>query len=309
MRKNKLIVLYSLLLLFLLNASCFAIVDMKDELDEFIEDRYLYDYPKDFFLTGGEPVRFNSAVHLKIGVIVRNQSKLLINEIIAEIFSTAPFDRYRSFFVFLREDDIQRAKRNRSFYVPAYDSYGRSLPGGFNIAQSSVRAGLIVLDASNYEFKKTGTLGFSRNNTATAQKLTILHEFGHAIAGLGDEYSINRGVRDIEKQKAYSAIGVSYEYLHSKIWTKEYPNLDYRSHKILKWRNLIKQGFIEDKRIKRIELNNGYDEGRFFIPCERCIMNRLVDSKIEFCPVCQLQIIESISYLTGAIPPWYKEDE
>ncbi len=276
-----------------------------DEEACFFEDKYMVEYPRDFFRTGGKKVHYNSALHLKIGVVVKNQSGMLINEIIDEIFSRSPFDRYRDFFIFLRESDIRRAKRRRNYFVSAYDSYGRSIPGGFNIAEGAVRAGLVVLDANSYEFSKTGTLGYSRNKLATAQKITILHEFGHALAGLGDEYSINDDKNSGGKREALASIGISYDYIRSKVWEREYPNIDYRSHKILKWEPLIIQGFLPRERIKRVEIMGGADSGRFLIPSHKCIMNRIGGNDIGFCPVCQLQIIDAICSMTGVVPPWY----
>jgi len=84
----------------------------------------------------------------------------------------------------------------------------------------------------------------------------------------------------------------------------EKANLDYRSHATLKWQPLIEQGFIPSRRIKRIQQENNADVGRFLIPTESCCMNNTLSDTIEYCPVCQLQIIDSICRLSGATPPW-----
>ena len=283
--------------------------DAREEDLVYFEDKYLKTYPKDFFSTGGEKVTYNPNIHLKIGIIVRNNSSLPIKEVIEKIFSVAPFDRYRDFFVFVRQEDIERGKRNKDFFIRAYNSYGREIPGGFDIGQSSIQAGLIVLNVENYEFSKTGTKGYAKDKTATAQKMTILHELGHALADLGDEYSIKENEKYVEKRRSYQSIGLSYDHMHYKVWNSEYPNIDYRSHSILKWEPLIEQGFINDRRIKRIQIKDGEDVGRFLIPTDRCIMNRILNDAMEFCPVCQLQIIDRICQLSGAIPPWYRSDE
>ena len=99
-------------------------------------------------------------------------------------------------------------------------------------------------------------------------------------------------------------MGINYLYREHKIWHSEKANLDYRSHDILKWQPLIEQGFIPDKRIPRIQRENGVDTGRFLIPTENCCMNNRIQDTIGYCPVCQLQIIAAISRLSGVRPAW-----
>lgn len=284
----------------------FCADELRDEM--YFDDRYTYTYPKDFFRTGGKRVWFNQNLHLKIGILVNNRSGMSMAEVIAEIFTVAPLDRYRDFFVFVNKDDVDRGRRNRNFFIRAYNGYGREIPGGFDIGESSIRAGLIVLHVESYEFTKTGTKGYAKNQTATAQKMTILHELGHAFAELGDEYSIKENEYDLEKREAYNTVGLSFDYLHRKVWDSEYPNIDYRGREILKWQPLVDQGFIPDRRFPRIQLQNGVDHGRFVTPTGTCLMNRILHDKMEFCPVCQLQIIDRISELSGVMPPWYSDD-
>jgi hypothetical protein len=299
--------------IFLFASAVFCtVVFCADDLAQkmYFDDRYTYTYAKDFFRTGGERVRFNQNLHLKIGILINNRSGMSMAEVIAEIFTVAPLDRYRDFFVFVNKDDVDRGRRNRSFFIRAYNGYGREIPGGFDIGESSIRAGLIVLNVENYEFTKTGTKGYAKNQTATAQKMTILHELGHAFAELGDEYSIKQNEYDLEKRAAYKTVGLSYDYLQSKVWNSEYPNLDYRSRAILKWQPLIEQGFIPQGRFPRIQLHDGgIDHGRFLTPTDTCLMNRILHDKMEFCPVCQLQIIDRISELSGVTPPWYADEK
>jgi hypothetical protein len=279
------------------------------DIAAYYDPRYEYVYSKDFFRPGGERVRFNQNLHLKIGIVIKNRSPMSIPDIIAEIFSVAPFDRYRDFFVFVNQYDVDRGIRNRDFFIRAYNGYGREIPGGLDIGESSIRAGLIVLNVEHFEFAKTGTKGYSKNQTATAQKMTILHELGHAFANLGDEYSIKENEHDLERREALRSVGVSYDHMHYKVWNTEYPNIDYRSHEALKWQPLVEQGFISARRYPRVQIKDGQDEGRFLIPTDKCIMNRILHDKMEFCPVCQLQIIDRICQLTGAIPPWFRDPE
>ena len=280
----------------------------EQDLSDFhpFEERYLIDYPEDFFDKKGNQVPFNQKLHLKIGVVIKNKSRMSITQILNVIFSVSPIDRYRHFFVFIDHDVLEKIKRRNDFFVEAYNSYGRKIPGGFDIENSSVRAGLIVLKVDDYEFTRTGTLGYARNKLAVAQKMTILHELGHVLASLGDEYSMSE-LNDEQKKinGVLEAIGVPYYHDKYKVWTTERANLDYRRHKVLKWQPLIDQGFIAPERIKRVQVENGVDVGRFLIPTQRCIMNRIVEDHMEFCPVCQLEIIDSISRLSGVILPWH----
>jgi hypothetical protein len=289
-------------------STCNCVLHSEENAALFFDDKYNHTYPKDFFETGGERVKFNPSLHLKIGIVIRNSSSMYIDEVIQEIFSVAPFDRYRDFFVFVEQKDVDRGIRNRDHFIRAYNSYGKQIPGGFDIGETSIQAGLIVLNVESYDFTKTGTKGYARGQTATAQKLTILHELGHALANLGDEYSVKENEYDIEKREAYKTIGISYDTMYHKVWNTEYPNIDYRSHSFLKWEPLIKQGFIAPVRIPRIQIQNGIDSGRFLIPSEACVMNRVLHDKMQFCPVCQLQIIDRVSHLSGIIPPWYQDE-
>lgn len=276
-----------------------------EDIEYFFEPRYTYEYPEDFFEPGGPIVKFNPKLHLKIGIVVRNKSQMSMREIINVIFRVPPFDRYRYFFVFVSEDDVDKGMRQSDFYLRAYDSYGRVIPGGFDIGTSSVRAGLIVLNIDDYEFTKTGTKGYSYNNVAVAQKETVLHELGHALANLGEEYSIRE--KDDERyamKDVLNQLGVSYEHGKHQVWNTERANIEYRSRKVLKWQPLIEQGFLTSERIPRVQIENGADVGRFLIPSGECVMNRIVDIDTQYCPVCQLQIIESICRLSGATPPW-----
>ena len=269
------------------------------------DSRYERNYDKGFFLLGGERVRFNKNLHLKIGVVIRNKSRMDIKDIIAVIFSSAPFDRYREFFVFVLQEDIDKAKRSRNYFIKAYDSSARAVPGGYDVSSSSVRAGLVVLKVDDPTFSNTQTLGYAQNKLAVAQKITILHELGHVLADLADEYSVNLDSSSREAKDALlKSVGMPVDYHKNLVWNTEHANLDYRTRKFLKWQPLIDSGIISDKRENRVQIDENKDVGRFVIPTERCIMNRIVGEHMSFCPVCQLQIIDAICRLSGVNPPW-----
>jgi len=210
--------------------------------EPFFEERYAYDYPDDFFKYGGQKITYNPRLHLKIGIVVRNHSRMHITEIIRHIFSVAPLERYRHFFVFLDYRDIRRITRLKNSYIDAYNAYGSKVPGGYDIGSSSVRAGLKVLRVDDYEFTKTGTLGYARGKVGVAQKMTILHELGHLLAHLGDEYSRpEESAEQKELDFILESLGVGLKYRKFKVWRTEHANIDYRSHKVLKWHPLIEQ--------------------------------------------------------------------
>lgn len=278
------------------------------DIKPFYDPRYEFDYNKSFFKKGGERVRFNRNLHLKIGIIVKNKSSMRMGEVISVVFSVAPFDRYRDFFVFVEHRDVERAKRNRDYYIRAYNSYGNVIPGGYDVSTSSVRAGLVVLEVNDPTFDNTGTLGYSKDKLAVAQKITILHELGHALAGLADEYSIDLDSQSRKKREAVQkSAGIPVDYHKYKVWHTDQPNIEYRHRKFLKWQPLIDKGIIPDEKIKRVQIEDGQDRGRFLIPTKKCIMNRIIGEDMEFCPVCQLQIIDSICAHTGVIPPWMED--
>jgi len=136
----------------------------------FIEPRYQVTYSKSFFKLGGSIVKYRQNRHLKIGIIIRNRTDFSIKHIIETIFSVAPFDRYRDFFVFANADEATREIRQRNQFISTYDSYGRRIGGGFDWSAMRVRAGLVVLDVNDYEWKRSGSLGYAFKQTAITQK-------------------------------------------------------------------------------------------------------------------------------------------
>jgi hypothetical protein len=272
--------------------------------ETYIEPRYQLQYQKDFFKTGGAQIKFNPDEYLRIGVLIENKTNWSLNEILNIFFSVAPFDRYRNFFEFTMTQNIDQALALKNEFLTAYDGWGNRLAGGFDISSTRIQASLIILKVGDVEFFKTGTRGYSRGKTAVAQPYTILHELGHVLARLGDEYSVQEGEEYTEFETLAKSMG---EQFHSRLsgWrTQTKPNLDLRTRKVLKWQPLIDQGFIPTERIERKEFQYGGKEvGRFVIPTAHCVMNN-PERDNEFCPVCQLQIIEMICQFTGAPIPW-----
>lgn len=270
----------------------------------FIEPRYQVKYPAHFFELGGKKVKYDRNKHLKMGIVIRNRTDLSVPYIIQTIFQTAPFDRYRDFFVFANADEAMRQTRQNNHFITTYDSYAHRIAGGFDWTAMRVRAGLVVLDVNDYEWKRSGTLGYSFEQTAVTQKSTILHELGHALADLGDEYSVGEQENEEVMNELLRSLGKEYAYRMGRGWTRIRDNLEYRTRNPLKWFPLVEQGFLPDGHFNRVKISDGHDVGLFVAPSPVCTMNNPAKSAGKFCPVCQLQIIAKIAQYTGCETPW-----
>lgn len=250
------------------------------------DGRYSFKYPGDFFSPGGQETGFTPGAHRKIGILIQNRTALPLSKIASLIFHTPPFDRYGQFFYFRLEEEFQEDLAGKNILsTRAYDYSGRPIAGGLPISAGQGAFNLIFLRFGPREVIRcscTGaTIHTSQGNFAYVGEDSILHEIGHALAGLADEYS-HPGASD------FDAV-----------------NLEDRQARKLKWSSLIEQGFLPDRIIPRTEIIEGVDRGNFLIPSNNCYMNNHNQPKDNrYCPVCQLAIISRISQLSGAAPPW-----
>lgn len=250
------------------------------------DGRYSFKYPGDFFSTGGAEVEFDASAHDKIGVLVTNRTARSLSEITRMIFNASPFDRYKQFFYFRIEDEFREDRANNNiFSTRAYDYSGRPINGGLPISEGKGSFSLIFLKFGIQEVIKCScngaTIHTNQGNFSFVGKDSILHEIGHAFAELADEYSHPRASN-------FAAV-----------------NLEERHANNLKWDGLIENGFLPDRRIKRVEAVEGVDSGRFMIPSNNCYMNNHRNPEDNrYCPVCQLAIIDRISQLSGVTSPW-----
>ena len=248
--------------------------------------RYSFKYPGDFFGQGGAVVEFDASVHDKIGVLVTNRTTRSLSEITRMIFNASPFDRYRQFFYFRIEDEFREDRANNNiFSTRAYDYSGRPINGGLPISEGKGSFSLIFLKFGMKEVIQCScngaTIHTNQGNFSFVGEDSILHEIGHAFAELADEYSHPRASN-------FAAV-----------------NLEDRRANNLKWDGLIENGFLPDRRIKRVEAVEGVDSGRFMIPSNNCYMNNHRNPEDNrYCPVCQLAIIDRISQLSGVTSPW-----
>ncbi|MEK6765696.1 MAG: hypothetical protein AABY49_05645 [Planctomycetota bacterium] len=110
------------------------------------DGRYAFNYPRDFFSSGGKEVEFNTSVRNKIGVLVTNRTTRMLSEITRMIFSAPPFDRYKQVFYFRIEDEFREdMANNNTISTRAYDYNGRPINSGLSISEGQGSFNLFFL--------------------------------------------------------------------------------------------------------------------------------------------------------------------
>jgi len=188
-----------------------------------------------------------------------------LTDTIAPLFRTAPLDRYRDFFYLRLESEFARELATETLLPHAYDVDGHPIDGGIPANELDGTVHLRFRDSKEFA---PGVLGFTEGREAFVTRVSLLHEFGHAFAELGDEY---------DHEKASDAGGA---------------NLDDPGQPP-KWEPLIRQGHLASPVPRRARV----------IPSSRCYMNNSPDDD-RWCPVCQLEILARICERTGAPAPW-----
>ena len=249
------------------------------------ESKYSLNYPADYFRNRGNVINFNPSAHKRIGVLVRNRTNLPLPKITDKIFGTSPFDRYRQFFYFRIEDELREDIANDNLNATrAYDFTGKLISGGKPVDEGHKAFNMVFLNFGPREVIQCSCKGVTfqtnQGNFAYVGEDSILHEIGHAFAGLADEYSHPAA-------SSFTAV-----------------NIEDRQAQPIKWNGLIKQGLLPSERIERKEITNGIDNGKFLIPSNNCYMNNHTGPKDNrYCAVCQIAIIERISRLSGVPIP------
>ena len=230
-----------------------AVEVLRRRIDLRGDTRYARSYERSFFEPGGVPVPYDPSLR-KIGFTVETGPGVTIQEVARAIFAEAPFDRYRAWFRLRRADEFPSRM--------AYDSYGE--PAGetpFDALDGTVY--IVFKDPNSFQ---GGVLGVTKGCVATVTSASLLHEVGHAFAGLGDEYA------DGSAQVA--------------------PNL--APDLPPPWQRLTDAGHLGAPPRR---------DDRFRMPTENChLSNRATDTR--YCPVCQLEIHARFAELTGAPAPW-----
>ena len=215
--------------------------------------RYRRPYDRGFFEPGAPAIPFD-ATKPRIGITLEPGADVPPREIALILFGAAPLDRYRGWFYFRKADDFPA--------LTAYDGNGNPMePVPYGDLEGTVF--LHFKDPSSFD---QGVLGYTTGCHAFVQGASLLHEFGHAFARLGDEYE--GGSRD------------------------DAANL-FRSQAV-PWLPLVSASILPAPP-KR--------DADFFIPSDSCHLNNN-PAATRFCAVCQLEIHARMAELTGAPLPW-----
>lgn len=137
--------------------------------------RYARLYDSRFFEDGQPAIPWDPGAP-RIGITVELGDGVSLADVAGAVFSAAPFDRYRAWFLLRRSDEFPRPA--------AYDSYG--VPAG-DVPYGDLD-GTVYLHFRDAASFKPGVLGFAEGGRAYVQPVSLLHEMGHAFARLADEY-------------------------------------------------------------------------------------------------------------------------
>jgi hypothetical protein len=217
------------------------------------DSRYRPAYAKSFF-EPGQPAVPRPPGARRIGITVETGPGVALVEVAARLFGAAPLDRYRDWF---------RLRRAEDFPVPrAYDSYGA--PAG-DVPHDDLDGTVFIRYRDPRSFEP-GVLGFSKGCEAYVSDISMLHEFGHAFARLGDEYP-EGSISDAANLAPQAPPA---------------------------WEPLVRAALLPAP-LRR--------DASFLIPSADCHMaNR--PSPARFCPVCQLEVHARMWELSGAPLPW-----
>jgi hypothetical protein len=209
-------------------------------------------YPLGFFAPGGAVVPFDASRGRRVGLTVE-LGGIKMADVAQAIFGEPPFDRYREWFYLRDEKDFPS--------TDAYDFLGRPLR---DVARGELEGTVYLRFRDPAQFRE-GVLGYARGCEAFVQRVSLLHELGHALGGLGDEYA-----------------GGS---------PPPHPNVS--ASREAPWMSLVRDGHLPGP----VEREKGV-----WVPSESCHMNN-VPGAARFCAACQLALIQKIVRLSDAPAP------
>lgn len=215
--------------------------------------RYRRPYDRGFFEPGAAAIPFDVRKQ-RIGITLEPGAEVPPREIALILFGASPLDRYRGWFYFRRADDFPATK--------AYDGFGNPMEA---VPYGELEGTVFLHFKEPASFAK-GILGYTAGCHAFVQGASLHHEFGHAFAGLGDEYA--GGSRDAAA------------------------NL-FRQPAV-PWMSLVASSVLPAP-LRR--------DDEFYIPSDNCHLNNS-GAQTRYCAVCQLEIHARIAELTGAPLPW-----
>jgi hypothetical protein len=218
------------------------------------EARYRAAYPRAFFEPGGMPAVPFDPSRRRIGVTVELGPGMKLEEAVGPLFAAAPLDRYRSVFHFRRAEEFPLPR--------SYDAYGAPI----GETPWNELDGTVFLRFREPEDFPEGVLGVTRGCDALVLPVSLLHEFGHALARLGDEYDGGNADDRVNLARAEPA----------------------------PWAPLVAGGHLPAPSRR---------DATFLVPSADCHMgNRPGPSR--YCPVCQLELHARICALAGLPLPW-----
>ncbi len=217
------------------------------------DSRYGRPYPRAFFERGGSPVPFDPTKQ-RIGITLEPGAGVPPAEVAILLFDAAPLDRYRGWFYIRKADDFPSQK--------AYDGFGNPID---SVPYGDLE-GTVFLHFKEPASFAQGVLGYTKGCHAYVQGVSLLHEFGHAFARLGDEYAdgSREGAANLSPQPA------------------------------VPWMPLVSSTILSAP-LRR--------DGAFFIPSDDCFLSNN-PAQSRFCAVCQLEIHARMAELAGAPLPW-----
>jgi len=215
--------------------------------------RYRRSYDRAFFDPGGPAIPFDGT-RQRIGITLEPGASVSPREVATLLFGAAPLDRYRTWFFIRRADDFPDPK--------AFDGFGNPMePVPYGDLE-----GTVFLHFKDPRSFAKGVLGYTTGCHAFVQGASLLHEFGHAFASLGDEYA--EGSQESAANLFRQAT--------------------------VPWMPLVVSSLLPVPQRR---------DSVFFIPSDNCYLNNSA-AQSRYCPVCQLEIHARIAELTGAPLPW-----
>jgi hypothetical protein len=257
-----------------------------------------------------------------------------------EKFEAACFEFARAFFSFEPYKELRRKFNIRAVWVPSQDS-GVSVPGNGVWHNTSAKASFWTFDSERYQMTEDfhalrdqaghvpyeliyvlsntdkygggGIYNFyglsSAGDRAPSRAGVYIHEFGHLLLGLGDEYvggvsydELSMYPTDREPWEVNLTTLVDFE---SKAWSRMLaPGTPVPTHIKMPEPVHITAPDPESIPAKENTANNelgvyeggGYASKGVYRPWPNCLMNNL-HSIDKFCPVCEAGIRDQIEFL------------
>ena len=276
-----------------------------DPKDYFILNEKLPDYPVEEVLNNGDPEHKVDLVFLPEGYTAQEMGKFRsdVDRMIRILFAVKPFDQYKNDFNIYTVEvpsmesgtDIpgEHLYRNTAFNSTFYTfDTPRYLTTTDMKAIHDAAAGVpydqIYVLVNSRRYGGGGFYNFLTVSTVDNEKTpqVFVHEFGHAFAGLADEY--------FSSSVAYD------EYYNPKLEPWE-PNITTLVNFDSKWKDLLDtETPVPTPREEKYKNTTGVFEGGGYT--DKGIFSPMMDCRMKsneaagFCPVCRKAIVQAIEW-------------